>query len=454
LKDNSNNSLLSAAGILIILSQVKSFLRLNMANATTIIDYGEQFHDHIHEWHNWSALLGSVTLVTLLLMKNLCKKFPMVIVIFIFTTATMYITDAYHKAGIEILQKNGSIPTGLPDFKSPFISADNPISTSTLIESSLIVGLVGYMDSISVCKKFAAKNHYRIHLSNELLALSMTNLCGSFFQSYPTTGSLSKTSLKYQCGSKSPFSSLLSGVIMGGVLLWANQLVEYVALPVIAAVIIAAISTLVDWEEPYFLWKVDKIELIPYFITWGATLLLGPEIGVIVAVIMSMFQVLWRTAHPRIVQLGRIPGTQAYRDKNRFPSAQTFPGVLVMRLDSRLYFANITRFRDKIERFIRRSNSPVRYIVLDASGINSLDASAVFFLYEFLQILKKKKIEFLWASVKGPVRDFMKEVGLTDMIGRRHFFLNVHDAVTYVQYGKRKSQTIKSASVLHSLKAL
>jgi len=206
------------------------------------------------------------------------------------------------------------------------------------------------------------------------------------------------------------------------------------------------VTTLLDWEEPYFLWKVDKLELIPYFITFGATLLLGPEIGVVIAVIMSMFQVLWRTAHPRIVLLGRIPGTQAYRDTNRFPSAQTFPGVLIIRLDARLYFANITRFRDKVERFMRRSPTPVRHIVLDASGVNSIDASAVFFLYEFLEILKKKKIEFMWASVKGPVRDFMTEVGLTEVIGRQHFFLNVHDVITYIQNGKSKSQLLLQSS--------
>eukprot|EP01102_Stenamoeba_stenopodia_P016922 TRINITY_DN5985_c0_g1_i1.p1 TRINITY_DN5985_c0_g1~~TRINITY_DN5985_c0_g1_i1.p1 ORF type:complete len:753 (-),score=149.75 TRINITY_DN5985_c0_g1_i1:91-2349(-) len=436
-----------AAGLLILLSQIKNLLRLTgMGNATTIIDYGEQFRDHLHEWHNWSLLLGSLTLITLLLMKNLWKNFPMVFLIVIFTTATMYITDAYHKAGILILQKYGSIPSGLPDFKSPFISSDNPISTSNLIESALIVGLVGYMESISVSKKFAAKNHYRIHLSNELMALSMSTLAGSFFQAYPTTGSLSRTALKFQCGSKSPFSSLLSGVIMGGVLLWATHLFEYVALPVISAIVISAVTTLLDWEEPYFLWKVDKLELIPYLITFGATLLLGPEIGVVIAVIMSMFQVLWRTAHPRIVLLGRIPGTQAYRDTNRFPSAQTFPGVLIIRLDARLYFANITRFRDKIERFMRRSPTPVRHIVLDASGVNSIDASAVFFLYEFLAILKKKRIEFMWASVKGPVRDFMTEVGLTDVIGRQHFFLNVHDVITYIQNGKSKSQLLQKGS--------
>jgi len=209
--------------------------------------------------------------------------------------------------------------------------------------------------------------------------------------------------------------------------------------------VIAAITSLLDWEEPWFLWKTNKWELIPYIITFWAVLITGPEIGVVVAIILSMMQVLWRAAHPRIVQLGRIPGTLAYRDKDRFPNSQAFPGVMIVRIDARLYFANIKRFREKVERFIRRSGVP-KYLILDASGINSVDATATLVLHEMAATFKKQKIQVLLACVKGPVRDFFDTVSLTKEFGSQHFFLTVHDAVAFTGSSKSKSNLFKSSS--------
>jgi len=380
-------------------------------------------------------------------MKQWWKIFPCSFIMLIITTAIMYKTEADTKANIKLLRANGILPSGLPDPTAPWTGiSTSPISTSKFIETALIVALVGYMESASVAKKFEAKNHYRIHLSQEMLALSACGIIGPFFLAYPTTGSLSRTAIKFQCGSKSPFSSVLSGVMMGGVLLWATSLFEFIAFTVIAAIVIAAISSLIDWEEPWFLWQTNKWELVLYLITFWVVLLLGPEIGVVIAIILSMFQVLWRAAHPRIVQLGRIPGTHAYRDKERFPHSESYSGVMIIRIDARLYFANIKRFREKIERFIRRAEQPPKFIIIDASGINSVDASATAELKSLVEDMRRIKIQVIWACVKGPVRDFFDDVKITKECGSQHFFLTVHDAVTFTQAQASTSSLAKSES--------
>jgi SulP family sulfate permease len=429
-----------------LFSQVKSLLGFKSfsSTASTFPDYVEGYNDHIGETQLYTSILGFLTIGILFTMKYLWRVFPASFIMLIVTTAIVYITEADQRAGIKILRSSSFIPEGLPTPQVPWeyksATLDNtPISFSSIIETSLIIALVGYMESASVAKKFAAKNHYRIHLSQEMLALSACSTIGSFFQSYPTTGSLSRTSLKYQCGSRSPFSSIFSGIMMGAVLLFVTPAFQFVPLTVISAIIIVAISALLDYEEPLFLWRTNKIELIPYGITFWATMLLGPEIGVVIAVILSMFQVMWFTAHPRIVKIGRIAGTYAYRDLTRFPNAQTFPGVLIIRQDARLYFANVTRLRDKFDRFIRASPEPVKYIILDCSGINSLDATAVAFIAEMIINFQKQKIVWLFATVKGPVRDHMAEVKLDKKIGEQHFFLSVHDAVLFTQNNKQTS---------------
>jgi len=290
------------------------------------------------------------------------------------------------------------------------------------------------MEAISVAKKFAIKVGATIDLSQELIALSLCNCIGGVFQAYPSTGSLSRTAENYNCNSKSPVSSLVTWIGLMFVLLFTTSWFYYTPKTILSAIVICAAISLVDLKEIKYLWQVkDYYALIQLFATLIVTFVTGPEHGVEIAVAISISVLIYTTAKPYIVILGRLPGTVVYKNIKRYPDAVTIPGILIFRIDSPLTFYNVYNILDNLYKMERKQQPPVRGIIIESIGINYIDSTALPLVEQLIMQYTKNNVFILFADLKGTARDNLAVYGLDTKIGLDKFFLSVNEAVLYLQ---------------------
>ncbi|RME03654.1 MAG: STAS domain-containing protein, partial [Bacteroidetes bacterium] len=198
---------------------------------------------------------------------------------------------------------------------------------------------------------------------------------------------------------------------------------------VLAAVILVAVSGLIDYKEAIELWKKDRADFWMLFATFLVTLTLGIETGIGVGVVLSLALVIFRSTRPHVAVLGRVPQSDFYRNIDRFDNLEQRPDVLVVRFDGPLYFANLNYFKDRTEQLIREKGKDLRLVVLNADSISYLDSSAVHTLAEWIKDLRNRGLRIHFTSVIGPVRDTMRKWGLMELIGEENFFMSNQRAI-------------------------
>ncbi|ELR21794.1 inorganic anion transporter, sulfate permease (SulP) subfamily protein [Acanthamoeba castellanii str. Neff] len=410
----------SGAAIIIMGSQLKHLFRISMSG-NTLIEYIESFANSASDIHGWTTAFVKVVSADPFAV-------PASLLLLILTTLLNWIFDLSTKLG---LKEVGALPDGLPE--PSWVHALSWDNIKTAFPAAATVSLLGFIESISVAKQFAAKRQYHISVGQELLALGVCNLGGAFFQAFPVTGSLSRSAVNFQAGSRSPLSSLFTAGLISLTLLFLTPAFRYTPLFVLASIVVSAAVLLIDYEEVIFLFKIgDRVDLAQMLIVFLGTLLLGPELGVMVAIAVSLIQLIFKSAKPNFARLGRLPGTLVYKDIKRFPSALRHKGILIVRFDSNLFFANVNWFRETLTKYELKSKHTIYAIILDATGVNTLDSTSIHLLEDLVQEYKTKQIRFLWANVKGSVRDTMNASGLAKKLGVDNFFLTTHDAVDYM----------------------
>ncbi|PPD93422.1 hypothetical protein GOBAR_DD09619 [Gossypium barbadense] len=271
-----------------------------------------------------------------------------------------------------------------------------------------------------------------------LFGLGVANIFGSFFSAYPTTGSFSRSAVNHESGAKTGLSGIISGTIMCCALLFLTPLFEYIPQCALAAIVISAVITLVDYEEAIFLWRVDKKDFLLWTITTTTTLFLGIEIGVLVGVGVSLAFVIHESANPHIAVLGRLPGTTVYRNIQQYPEAYTYNGIVIVRIDAPIYFANISYIKDRLREYevvgdksTKRGPEVERiyFVILELAPVTYIDASAVQALKDLHQEYKSRDIQIAISNPNQEVLLTLSKAGVVEMIGKEWYFVRVHDAV-------------------------
>ncbi|XP_021295781.1 sulfate transporter 4.1, chloroplastic-like isoform X2 [Herrania umbratica] len=339
----------TASAIVIALSQAKYFLGYDIERSSEIVPIIKSIISGADEFSWPPFVMGSIILIILQTMKHLGKsrkhlRFlramgPLTAVVL----GTTFV-KIYHPSSITLV---GDIPQGLPSFSIPksFKYAKSLIPTTILITG------VAILESVGIAKALAAKNGYELDSNQELFGLGVANIFGSFFSAYPTTGSFSRSAVNHESGAKTGLSGIVTGIIMGCALLFLTPLFEYIPQCALAAIVISAVISLVDYEEAIFLWRVDKKDFLLWTITSTTTLFLGIEIGVLVGVGVSLAFVIHESANPHIAVLGRLPGTTVYRNIQQYPEAYTYNGIVIVRIDAPIYFANISYIKDRLREY-------------------------------------------------------------------------------------------------------
>jgi SulP family sulfate permease len=289
------------------------------------------------------------------------------------------------------------------------------------------------MESIAVAKAIQSKHKdYTLDANQELMALGLANIVGSFFKSFPVTGGFSRTAVNDQAGAKTGLASLISAALIILTLLFFTSYFYYLPNSVLAAIIIVAVYGLIDFKEAKHLWHTDKMDFGLFLAAVLGTLILGIEEGIILGVILSMGVLIYKVSYPHYAELGMVNGGKDFKNLLRFNEAETRDEIIIMRFDAQLFFANTNYFKEKVNSLIAKRTHP-KYFILDAYPISTIDSSAVHAVHDLIKDMKKDGITFLMANAIGPVRDVMGKSGLQGEIGSEHSFMSITEAYQYAE---------------------
>ena len=415
----------SAAALIIGISQLKHLLGIPLGRSHHVHEIVIEAIQRINETNGYAFGIGAVGILLILLMKKIHKAIPAQLVAVIFGILTVIGFNLVPE-GVKIV---GEVPEGLPIFSVPDFSWD---SIQSLTGVALAIALVSFMESIAVAKAIQSKHkHYKLSANQELVSLGLANLGGSFFQSYTVTGGFSRTAVNDQAGAKTGMASIISALLVGLTLLFLTPLFYFLPNAILASVVMVAVFGLIDWKEAFHLWKVDRRDFAMLLVTFFATLGLGIEQGVLVGVVLSLVMIIYQTAYPHHAALGRVKGTDSYRNLERFDNLEDRPDILIMRFDASLFFGNSDQFRDALNEYADQKGTDLRAVFLNFEPINNIDSSALHLLEDILQNAKKENIQMFFCGMKGPIRDLFVKAGFIDKIGPDRMYMRVQDAIDF-----------------------
>jgi SulP family sulfate permease len=312
----------------------------------------------------------------------------------------------------------GGIPSGLPGFELPTFKLDTILG---LLSSALVISLVGFMEAISIAKAMAAKTRQRIDPNQELLGQGIANVLGSFSQSFPVSGSFSRSAVNLNAGAATGMSSVFAGVIVLVTLLFLTPLLYHLPQAVLAAVIMMAVIGLINFSAIKHAWHAQKHDGIAAVVTFAATLGFAPHLdsGIIVGAGLAIILYLFRTMKPRVAILGRhADGTLRDAKLHNLPTSKH---VIAIRFDGSLYFANVPYFEDAILE-AAASNPKAKFLLVVGDGINQLDASGEEVIHHLVERLRDTGVTMVFSGIKMQVSEIMARTGLDQLIGAQNFF--------------------------------
>lgn len=394
--------------------------------------------------------LGVGSILVLLALRRLAPRAPAALVVVVIGTLAVW-GLGLHEHGVAIV---GTVPAGLP---SPSLPSVDPQALTALLPAAVTIALVGFMESISVGTSIAARKGYELDADQELRGLGLANLAGSFFGAYPVTGGFSRTAVNAAAGARTGMAGLVTAAVVGLTLVLLTPAFYFLPKAGLAAIIMVAVFGLVDLREVRHLWHVERSELGLLVLTFVATLALGIEEGIAVGVGASLAWHVVRTTRPHTAVLGRLPGTQVFRNVQRYPEAIPEPGMVILRIDAQLFFGNVAFLKETLRGLVDGGDAPsdtlsrepsnaaaaagtaaagtavhtpaVHTVVLEAASINRLDSSADAALHELHQWLTSRGVTLRLAGLKGPVRDMMQRTGLWERVGDSCIHFTVDEAV-------------------------
>jgi len=432
----------SAVALTIGMNQFRNLLGVDFMQSDQIQYVLEDMWYNIIDYNPHTAIIGIISVVVIIILRKINKKIPNALIVVVFGILVM----RYFGKGFNDVSIVKNIPSGLPSFSFPEFDISQ---IRELLPIALTLVMVGYLETISIGKSLEAKqDEYKIRPNQELVALGLSNMIGSWFKAYPSTSSFSRSAINQESGATTGMSSLVSVVMVIITLLFLTPLFYHLPKTVLAAIIIVAVFGLVNIKEAVFLWKANNLDFWLMIATFFSTLLFGIEYGIMIGVGLSLIILIYRTSRPYVAELGKVPDSDFYRNRERFSEVIIDEEVLVFRFDAQLFYANSSYFIETLELMAEKRGDKLKLIVLDAESINRVDSTGVEMLKERIRYYQKRGILFYFAGVKGPVRDHLFRGKILDLITLDHFYMRVNGAVNYYKTGEKEYQN-KYANYIH-----
>lgn len=321
-------------------------------------------------------------------------------------------------AGVSVV---GAVPAGLPLLQLP---VPGPDAVARLWLPALLIALVGFVESVSVARSLGQRKRQGVAPDRELLGLGAANLASAVSGGFPVTGGFARSVVNFDAGARTPLAGIASALLMTGVIAGLTGLFYHLPHAVLAATIIVAVVSLIDWRALQRTWRYDRGDALALAAAFAGVIVLGVEQGIVAGIVVSLAMLVWRSSRPHLAVVGRVPGTEHFRNVRRH-AVETATGTVAVRVDESLFFGNAAAVKDRLQRL---AAGGVRRIVLSFSGVNHVDATALHMLAELEHELGGRGIELRLAEVKGPVMDRLAGTDFGKRL-RDRVFLSTHEAL-------------------------
>jgi sulfate permease, SulP family len=378
---------------------------------------------HLADVSPTPVLTGALSLTAMQLFRYFAPSVPAALVVMMVATAAIGLLGG-EATGVHVA---GHIPSGLPHLVLP--NFDITILWE-LAPGALAIVLVGYAESLGAAKAAAIESGSDIDANQELVAHGPANILSGLVGGFLVVGSLSKTSVAMAAGARSQLANLVAAVFCLLTLIFLTPLFRNMPQPTLAAIVIAAMLHLTKPRYLGDLFIRSRWEFPTAMIVFLAELTLGVMQGIALGVALSLLILIYLASHPHGAVLGRLPGTEAYRDIRRHPEARTFPGLLIWRIGGDLFFASIGHIETALNRSLAETRPPVERVLLDFSSVNYIDVSARDELIRFFKELKSRSVTVAFARVRDPVRQHMQLGKIEAVVGPGDFYERITDGVT------------------------
>jgi MFS superfamily sulfate permease-like transporter len=334
------------------------------------------------------------------------------------------VLDPASRAGVDVL---GSLPQGLPSIRVPVIGFDD---ITPVLLGGLAVALVSFADTSVLARSYAARSGASPDPNREMVGLGAANLAAGLFQGFPISASASRTPVAEMAGAKTQLTGVVGALAVGVLLVAAPDLLASLPRATLAAVVIASAFALIEVADLRRIYRIQRWEFWLSMGCCAGVAVFGAIPGIGLAIVAAVIEFLWDGWRPHSAVLGRVDGIKGYHDLRRYPDARQVPGLVLFRWDAPLFFANAELFQARVLDAVAASPTPVRWLVVGAEPVTSVDVTAADVLDELDHTLRAAGIALCFAEMKDPVKDKLKRFGLFSRLGEDRFFATLGEAVS------------------------
>jgi high affinity sulfate transporter 1 len=413
---------MNGIALAVLISQLPKLFGFKIESEGPLRDLGSIAKAVMDGKSNWTTfVVGAGTLAVILLLKRY-KRLPTVLIAVVGATVAVGVLDLA-SAGVSVL---GSLPQGLPAFAFPWITTADIVP---VVIGGCTAALVAFADTSVLSRVYAARTRTHVDPNQEMVGLGVANLTAGFFQGFPISSSSSRTPVAEAAGARTQLTGVIGALAVALLLMVAPDLLRNLPTSALAAVVIAAAIGLFEFTDLQRIYRIQRWEFWLSIVCTVGVASFGAIPGIGLAIVIAVIEFLWDGWRPYSAVLGRADGLRGYHDITRYPDARLIPGLVLFRWDASLFFANAELFHDRVLDAVAASPTPVRWLVLAAEPITSVDVTSADMLTELHEALRASGIELCVAEMKDPVKDKLRRFGLFARLGESAFFPTIGAAV-------------------------
>ena len=417
------NGFVSALAIIIGFGQLKYLLGISLSQTSLIQNILIDIYNNVNQINLPTLYLGLSSILIILFFKKYKPKFPIYFIILILGTFISYIFNL-NKTGIDVV---GNIPKGLPEFKTPLLNYEIMID---LFSIGITLAILGYIHAISIAKKIEEKhNYYKINTNQELFALGMSNIIGSFFQSYPISGGLSRSAVNDESGAKSGISSIISAFIVALIIIFFTSYLYHLPKAVLSSIIIVAVFNLIDYKFPRKLFSNFIDEFFLLTITFFVTIFYGIIGGILIGILISILIITLRFKKSNFSLKKKIKNLMNYASiisVSDIPQKKS--NILILELKGQLFYGNLSFLKSFIEKKTINSSS-LNTLIFDIKNLYHIDNSGSESFCQIIKKLNNKKIRVIISGFNKKKKGFKFDKNLINCIKKDNIFISTNNAL-------------------------
>ena len=417
------NGFVSALAIIIGFGQLKYLLGISLSQTSLIQNILIDIYNNVNQINLPTLYLGLSSILIILFFKKYKPKFPIYFIILILGTFISYIFNL-NKTGIDVV---GNIPKGLPEFKTPLLNYEIMID---LFSIGITLAILGYIHAISIAKKIEEKhNYYKINTNQELFALGMSNIIGSFFQSYPISGGLSRSAVNDESGAKSGISSIISAFIVALIIIFFTSYLYHLPKAVLSSIIIVAVFNLIDYKFPRKLFSNFIDEFFLLTITFFVTIFYGIIGGILIGILISILIITLRFKKSNLSLKKKIKSLMNYAciiSVSDIPQKKS--NILILELKGQLFYGNLSFLKSFIEKKTINSSS-LNTLIFDIKNLYHIDNSGSESFCQIIKKLNNKKIRVIISGFNKKKKGFKFDKNLINCIKKENIFISTNNAL-------------------------